>query len=107
VGAVAATVLAAPREHTWATCELCGTDTLTGHDIAEVLTTVTGTPVLAEEVSVDAVLPEQAPDHTIDGFTRLAHHYDRYGIRGNPNVLRWLLGREPTTFTAYVRREHR
>jgi uncharacterized protein YbjT (DUF2867 family) len=105
VGAVAATVLSAPQEHTWATYELCGTDTLTGHDIAEVLTRVSGTPVRAEQVPVEAMLPEGAPDYTIDGFTRLVDQYDRYGILGNPNVLRWLLSREPTTFAAYVRRE--
>ncbi|WP_433136854.1 SDR family oxidoreductase [Actinomadura nitritigenes] len=105
VGAVAATVLSALEKHTWATYELCGTDTLTGHEIAEVLTSAGGTPVRAEQVPLHAVLPEGAPDHTIDGFTRLINHYDRYGIRGNPNVLRWLLGREPTTFAQYVRRE--
>ncbi|NMH98758.1 SDR family oxidoreductase [Pseudonocardia acidicola] len=105
VGAVAATVLAAPREHRWATYELCGTDTLTGHDIAETLTSVGGAPVRAEQVPTEAVCPADAPDYTIDGFTRLINHYDRYGILGNPNVLRWLLGREPTTFAEYARRE--
>ena len=86
VGA-AATVLSAPQEHTWATYELCGTDTLTGHDIAEVLTDVGGTPVRAEQVPVEAVLPAGAPDYTIGGFTRLVNHYDRYGILGNPKRL--------------------
>jgi uncharacterized protein YbjT (DUF2867 family) len=105
VGAVTAAVLAAPAEHRWATYELCGTDILTGHDIAETLGNVSGAAVRAEQVPVDAVLPEDASDYTIDGFTRLVNQYDRYGILGNPNVLRWLLGREPTTFTEYVRRE--
>jgi hypothetical protein len=31
-------------------------------------------------------------------------HYDHAGLLGNPNVLRWLLGREATTFAEYVRR---
>lgn len=105
VGAATAIVLAAPAEHRWATYELCGADILTGHDIAETLTDVGGAAVRAEQVSVDAILSAEAPDYTIDGFTRLVNHYDRYGILGNPNVLRWLLDREPTTFTEYVRRE--
>ncbi|MBY8338548.1 NmrA family NAD(P)-binding protein [Streptomyces spinosirectus] len=105
VGQVAATVLTTPQEHLWATYELCGTDTLTGHQVAEILSDVGGTPVRAELVPLDAVLPEHAPDYTIDGFTRLVNQYDRYGILGNPNVLRWLLGRPPTTFEQYVRRE--
>jgi uncharacterized protein YbjT (DUF2867 family) len=105
VGAATATVLSAPAEHRWATYELCGKDILTGHDIAATLTTVGGTPVRAEQVPVEAALPTEAPDYTIDGFTRLVNHYNRYGILGNPNVLRWLLGREPTSFTEYARRE--
>lgn len=105
VGAVVATVLAAPREHRWATYELCAADILTGHDVAETLTSVSGAPVHAEQVPIEAVLPADAPDYTIDGFTRLINQYDRYGILGNPNVLRWLLGREPTTFAGYARRE--
>ncbi|GAB3379608.1 SDR family oxidoreductase [Amycolatopsis echigonensis] len=105
VGAVVAAILSAPAEHRWATYELCGSDTLTGHEIAQILSEVSGTLVRAGEVPVDAVLPEGAPDYTIDGFTRLVNHYDRYGILGNPNVLRWLLGREPATFADYVRRE--
>ncbi|MFF1595472.1 NmrA family NAD(P)-binding protein, partial [Streptomyces sp. NPDC058286] len=106
VGQAAATVLAAPQNHVWATYELCGTDTLTGHQIAEVLTSVGGTPVRAQQVPLDTVLPARAADYTIDGFTRLVNQYDRYGILGNSNVLRWILGRQPTTFEQYVRREH-
>jgi uncharacterized protein YbjT (DUF2867 family) len=105
VATVAATVLSSPHERRWATYELCGTDTLTGHEIAETLTRLNGTAVRAEQVTAEAVLPEGAPDYTVDGFIRLCTHYDRYGIRGNPNVLQWLLGREPTTFADYVRRE--
>ena len=32
-------------------------------------------------------------------------HYTAHGLSGNANVLRWLLGREPTTFAAFVKRE--
>ena len=31
-------------------------------------------------------------------------HYDECGFRGNPNILRFLLGREPTSFEDFVRR---
>jgi hypothetical protein len=31
-------------------------------------------------------------------------HYDAHGFRGNPLVLRTLLGREPTRFRAYAER---
>jgi hypothetical protein len=32
-------------------------------------------------------------------------HYDAHGLIGNPNVLRWMLGREPTRFADFVNRE--
>ncbi|MEW2623591.1 NmrA family NAD(P)-binding protein [Streptomyces sp. NPDC048106] len=105
VGEVAATVLSDPAKHLWATYELCAADPLTGYDVARVLAGAGGTDVRAEQVDVRDTLPKDAPDYTVDGFIRLATHYDRYGLLGNPNVLRWLLGREPTTLAQYARRE--
>ena len=107
VGEVAAGVLAEPAQHAAATYELCGADTLTGHEVAEILSTVAGSEVRAEEVEPAEIVSRltDAPDYTIDAMLRLFQHYDRYGITGNPNVLGWLLGREPTAFADYVRRE--
>ena len=106
VGEVAACVLADPAHHAAATYELCGADTLTGHEVAEILTTVSGTKVRAQAVAPAEIISRliDAPDYTIDGMLRLFGHYDRYGITGNPNVLSWLLGRAPTSFADYVKR---
>ncbi|KAJ5808445.1 hypothetical protein N7474_009714 [Penicillium riverlandense] len=43
------------------------------------------------------------PDITRDEAERLVLFYNRRGLRGNPNVLRWLLGREPTSVEEWVR----
>ena len=43
-------------------------------------------------------------DYRADAVIRLLDHYERYGLRGNANVLTWLLGRRPTSFPEYVRR---
>ena len=106
VSEVAAGVLADPMRHVAATYELCGADTLTGHQVAEILATVAGSDVRAEEVAPSEIVSRltDAPDYTIDGMLRLFGHYDRYGITGNPNVLGWLLGRAPTSFADYVKR---
>lgn len=104
VAEVAARVLAEPSRHAMATYELCGPDVLTGRQVAEVLSEVAGVAVRAEQLPLQDVVPQDAPDHTIDGFTRLFQHYDRYGILGNSNVLGWLLGRAPTGFREYARR---
>lgn len=107
VGEVAAMVLSEPARHRFATYELCGTDTLTGREVAAEMSSVAGREITAELLDPDQVLAgmADAPDYTRDGFRRLFAHYDSYGLTGNANVLRWLLGREPTTFREYVARE--
>jgi len=40
-----------------------------------------------------------------DEAEKLILFYDRRGIRGSPNVLRWLLGREPTGVEEWVRQQ--
>ena len=51
-----------------------------------------------------AASPSEEDDHRHDAMFRLFDHYGRYGITGNPNVLRRLLGRRPTRCDQYVRR---
>ncbi|GKZ27114.1 hypothetical protein AbraIFM66951_004168 [Aspergillus brasiliensis] len=41
---------------------------------------------------------------TRDGVHRLQLYYDFYGIKGNPNVLEWLIGRKPTTVDQHFRK---
>lgn len=42
-------------------------------------------------------------DLTRDEAERLILFYNRRGLRGSPNVLRWLLGREPTSVEEWVK----
>lgn len=49
--------------------------------------------------------PRAEADYPYDVLYRLFGYYSRYGIRGNPNVLTWLLGRSPTTLREYVARQ--
>lgn len=42
------------------------------------------------------------PDLVEDTVERLIMFYNRRGLRGSPNVLRWLLGREPTTVQEWI-----
>ena len=37
-----------------------------------------------------------------DEAERLVLYYNRRGLKGSPNVLRWLLGHEPTSVEAWV-----
>jgi uncharacterized protein YbjT (DUF2867 family) len=112
VADVASLVVLEPA-HFFATYELCGSDFLSGRQIAATISEVARIPVAAERRAwvptvEPQVLPVSAPtaeeDYRHDAMTRLFDHYGCYGITGNPNVLGWLLGRLPTTFAEYVRR---
>ena len=58
---------------------------------------------VAEIVAKVAVEPGSA-DWTASAIEQLFTYYDRFGLRGNANILSWLLGREPNGFADYARR---
>jgi len=45
------------------------------------------------------------PAERVETMCLMNAHYDAHGLIGNPNVLRWILGREPTRFADFVKRE--
>jgi hypothetical protein len=58
----------------------------------------------AEHAGDDFLANEGDPlnAHVRDHAERLVLFYNRRGLNGNPNVLRWLLGREPTTIDQWI-----
>ncbi len=107
VAEVAVRVLTEPG-HEGAVYELCGTPGLTQDAIAAVCAEVLQRPVRAEKLSpTDWEHQARAAglsSYAIHSLKRMFAYYEAYGLWGNPNVLRWLLGREPTTLRAFVRR---
>ncbi len=96
--------------HERATYELCGPDYLTYRQVAEVISRESGRKVEAKRIPLETAI-ENNPlirtrgDYGVLAFERMFLYYDRFGLSGNSNVLRWLLGREPGTYAGYVRRE--
>jgi uncharacterized protein YbjT (DUF2867 family) len=108
VAEVAAMVVGDPNHH-YATYELCGRDFRNARELAQIIWAESGQEVTASHVPFPepangGTRPSEEEDHRHDAMFRLFDHYGRYGITGNPNVLRWLLGRPPTSFAEYVRR---
>ena len=106
VGEVAAKVLS-EAGHNNATYELVNHDFLSPEDMVEIFNKVTGKKARAEYIPVEKVIEmfNITDSYTVETFIRLADTYGRYGIAGNPNVCEWLLGRKPTSFEEYVKRE--
>lgn len=77
------------------TFELCADETLNRHDVAALLSEVTGRNIEARRVDAEAF------GRFADLLRPMFEHYDRYGLRGNALTLRTILGREPRTLRAY------
>lgn len=101
----AAVVLTAPG-HLDAIYELAGPNALSQADCATIISAALGRHVAARAAPLDEVLARASaaglPDWRLETLAVMNRHYDAHGLAGNPNVLRWLLGREPKTFAGYV-----
>ncbi len=108
VAEAAAIVLTEPG-HEGAIYELAGPEVLTQHQVAEILSRVIGRDVRVEPVPLDVweagARARGLGEYAVQTLKQMFRYYDAYGFWGNPNVLRWLLGREPTDLKTFVRRE--
>ncbi|MFD2402868.1 NmrA family NAD(P)-binding protein [Novosphingobium soli] len=97
------------KGHAYATYDIASDEALSTAEIAGLIASASGGPVTAGELPLTQLrtrLGERghAYSSVIEGWERLSAWQVRTGGRGNGNVLRWLLGREPARFEDYVRR---
>jgi len=109
--AEAAAMVLTKRGHTGATYELVSTLPLTQTEVAAILGDALGRPVRAEAEPLEAWAGRARTaglgDYQLATLIRMFQYYERYGLIGNPNMLRWLLGREPTALVEFARRAAR
>jgi NAD(P)H dehydrogenase (quinone) len=105
--AEAAAVVLTNDTHTSASYELVGTPPLSQFEIAGVIGQTTG-----KNIRIEAETPEEwaARATGLDSYqretlTKMFRYYAQHGLIGSSGTLRWLLGREPTTLAAFVRRQ--
>lgn len=123
VADVAVKVLSEREAHRHARYELCGLpNSFNGHELAAVVADVYGKaitikPVTAREymriwareraapiASAHGMDDPEARAFARDVLDHISMWYGSHDYVGNPNVLRWLLGREPTSLRDYVER---
>jgi uncharacterized protein YbjT (DUF2867 family) len=106
--ACAAALVLTQAGHEGAIYELAGPEALTQVQVAAILGQVLGRAVRAEELALEAwerrARASGLGDYQVETLVKMFRYYERYGLEGNPNVLRWLLGRPPTPFAAFVER---
>ena len=94
--------------HSGATYELVGTPPLSQVEIARIFGHALNKAVRAEAETVEA-WEQRARSAGMDDYSRetlikMFRAYARDGLKGNPNVLGWLLGRPPTSLAGFAAR---
>jgi uncharacterized protein YbjT (DUF2867 family) len=110
---VVALVLSDRERHGGATYELVGPGRFTAHEIGAVASQVVGREIKVERFDVEVFVRErfgnlepEALAHMLRMNLAIARYYSNHDFVGNSNVLSFLLGRAPTTFETFVRREY-
>jgi uncharacterized protein YbjT (DUF2867 family) len=106
--AEAAAIVLTASGHAAATYELAGTAPLSQSEIAETFGRALKRNVRAEAEAVEAwrerVRAGGMDDYQRKTLTKMFEAYARDGLKGNPNVLGWLLERPPTSLAAFAAR---
>jgi len=104
----AAMVLTEP-DHTDAIYEIVGTGPITQVQVAEVLSEVLGKDIQAQRIPYNAwettALKNGLGSYQRYTLLKMFQHYKKFGFKGNPLVLGWLLERQPTSLENCLRRE--
>lgn len=104
--AEAAGIVLTERNHLYATYELAGTALLSHVEVAQIMSSVLNRSVKAKQDSLAQWRngAETLSSYAVENLAAMFDYYDRWGLAGNPNVLTWLLGREPTSVESMIRR---
>jgi NAD(P)H dehydrogenase (quinone) len=107
----AAAIVLTQDGHGGATYELAGTPALSQTEVASSLAAVLGRSVRAEEEPL-ATWEARARAGGMGDYERatlaaMFRYYAEHGLIGNPNTLRWLLGRAPTSLASFLGRAAR
>jgi uncharacterized protein YbjT (DUF2867 family) len=104
--AEAASIVLTQPNHINAIYELVGTLPMSHVDVAEIFKHALNRDVRAEkeELSNWRLRAPGMSEYAVENLVRMFEYYDQWGLVGNPNVLRWLLGREPITLEMFIGR---
>jgi NAD(P)H dehydrogenase (quinone) len=106
--AEAAAIVLTSAGHSSATYELVGTPPLSQIELAKTFGLALNRTIRAEPESIESwdrhARAAGMDDHQRETLIKMFQAYARDGLKGNPNVLGWLLGRPPTSLAAFAAR---
>jgi uncharacterized protein YbjT (DUF2867 family) len=105
VATIAAKLLTEPG-HNYATYELVGTEPLSQTAVADTFSQILQRPVEVRPVSLKAWKAHSRTNGMAEDAVKIAasmfSYYADSGLAGNPQVLRFLLGHEPTSLSTFI-----
>ena len=106
--AEAAALALATEDHAGATYELVGTPPLSQAEVADAMSLALGREVRIEGEPIEAWEARARAggmgEHERRTLAAMFRYYAAHGLTGNPNVLRWLLGRAPNGLAQFFSR---
>ncbi|KIW61624.1 hypothetical protein PV05_01724 [Exophiala xenobiotica] len=112
LGEIGAKVIREREVHYQAQYPLCSTMPLKPGDVMQAASKAIARELVVDDLSVEAATNllltltrgslDKVDPRDRDGAERLILFYRRRGLQGNPGVMRWLLGREPTSVQQYL-----
>lgn len=102
--AEAAKIVLTEPNHRNAIYELAGTGPMSYAEMAEIFGRKLKRAVRAEKETIQdwKLRAGNIGEYAVENLAKMFDYYDQWGLPGNPNTLRWLLKREPTSFDAFV-----
>ncbi len=105
--AEAAAIVLTEPEWRDATLELAGTPGLSQQEVAHVLSRRFGRPVEARAIPLAAWQANARAaglnEYQIETLSKMFTYYERYGLSGNPRILKCVLGREPVSLEEFLK----
>jgi len=104
--AEAAKIVLPEQDHINAIYELAGTSPLSHVEVAEIFSHALKRYVRAEKKEIRdwRVRVRGMSEYAMQNLIRMFEYYDQWGLVGNPNILKWLLQREPSSLESFVQR---
>ena len=104
--AEAASIVLTQPNHINSIYELVGTLPMSHMEVAATFSRLLDRNVRAEKEELRdwRLRTKGMSEYAMENLVRMFEYYDLWGLVGNPNVLRWLLKREPTTLDTFVGR---
>ncbi|MBC7877840.1 MAG: NmrA family NAD(P)-binding protein [Anaerolineales bacterium] len=102
--AEAAKIVLTEPNHRNAVYELAGISPMSHVEVAEILGHVLKCEVHAEKEEIQDWKSRVTgmTDYAIENLVRMFEYYHKWGLVGNPNMLKWILRREPNSFEKFI-----